>query len=192
MSVLFCFSLIVNTVNLTFTVIKAWPHRLVMMLDLHLEVMIRWVCSLYSENICFLDCRHLHCCRVRDWSEHTVTFPNSVPCNWRLSFLVLLWESIGWPETRSMNLSLPPVCVSLKGDCELFISESIGTEHNYHLLVEISLGLCQYFLIANPTCALHSHSWISRDPSDTHSAPLDTSSAAGLVLMLHSLCDVKF
>lgn len=83
---------------------------------------------------------------------------------------------------RSMNHSVLCVCVSLKGHCELFISESIGTEHNYHLQVEVGLGLCQYFLITDTACALHSLPWISRDPSGTRrSTPFPGSSAAGLV-----------
>lgn len=95
----------------------------------------------------------------------------------KVSFLFLLWESIGLPDMRSMNHSALCLCISLKGHCELFISESIGTEHNYHLQVEVSPGLCQYFLITNPVCALHSLSWISRDPSDTQSTPFSTSAA---------------
>lgn len=100
----------------------------------------------------------------------------------KLSFPNLLWESIGLPDMRSMNHSVLCVCVSLKGHCELFISESIGTEHNYHLQVEVGLGLCQYFLIMDTACALHSLPWISRDPSGTRrSTPFPGSSAAGLV-----------
>lgn len=102
---------------------------------------------------------------------------------YKLSFPNLLWKPIGLPDMRSMNHSVLCVCVSLKGHCELFISESIGTEHNCHLQVEVGLGLCQYFLIMNPACALHSLSWISRDPSGTRrSAPFPGSSVAGFVL----------
>lgn len=77
---------------------------------------------------------------------------------------------------RNMNQSALCVCVcvrvsvSLKGHCELFIFKSIGTEHNYHLQVKVSLGLRSYFLIMNPACALHRLPWITGASSDENVA----------------------